>query len=228
MIKKSINPIKLFLFGDSICFGQLVSGHNTWAVKLSQSLENSSILNNDILIQNAGVNGNTTRQALERLHFDVNSHRPDYILLQFGMNDCNYWESDYGLPRVSPDSFRSNLEEIAQKCFASGVKRLILNTNHPTLKGSFKHLNRITYDQSNKQYNNYIRESYEKLLHDGYPIILNDIEIYWNNFLEANSSNFHLRNLLLTDGIHLSVKGHELYTKCILPLIKAVLKSDEM
>ena len=30
---------KIYLFGDSICFGQLISGHKTWAAAFARSLE---------------------------------------------------------------------------------------------------------------------------------------------------------------------------------------------
>jgi len=81
--------VQLYLFGDSICFGQLISGHRTWASSLAESLEGLNSEHKTFLVQNVGVNGNTTRQALERLNYDVTSHAPKYVLIQFGMNDCN-------------------------------------------------------------------------------------------------------------------------------------------
>ena len=133
-----MNTKNLYLFGDSICFGQLIGSYKTWASLLCKSLELSFSDNINFSVQNAGVNGNTTRQALERLHYDVISHRPDYVLIQFGMNDCNYWRSDNGQPRVSKGAFLHNLVEISQKCISSGVNALILSTNHLSDKGVLK------------------------------------------------------------------------------------------
>ena len=124
------------MFGDSICFGQLVSGHKTWASAFARSLE---ALNSDdcrFLVQNAGVNGNTTRLALERLNYDVASHQPSYVIIQFGMNDCNYWESDVNLPRVSPTAFKSNIIEIVEKCLASGAKHCFEHKSTPQIEGN--------------------------------------------------------------------------------------------
>ena len=114
-----MQTIKLYLFGDSICFGQLVSSYKTWASSLATALEKLNNSETRFLVQNAGVNGNTTRQALERLYYDVISHSPKYVLIQFGMNDCNYWETDRGLARVSPTAFMANLKEIVCKCEAA-------------------------------------------------------------------------------------------------------------
>jgi lysophospholipase L1-like esterase len=222
------NQVKFYLFGDSICYGQLVSVHNTWVSKLASSLELMCKEKIEFFVQNAGVNGNTTRQALERLYYDVTSHRPDYVLVQFGMNDCNYWETDGGMPRVSPESFRANLEEIVAKCSATGVRHTFLNTNHPSLKGSFKHLSDITYDDSNKQYNTYIREAYENLKRQRYQISLNDIESSWTEYLSDNISSIHLSDLLLADGIHLSLSGHDLYARLLIPVVTTVIVSKEL
>jgi lysophospholipase L1-like esterase len=60
--------VKFYLFGDSICFGQLVSHNLTWISSLSSRLSEILSPEKDVLIQNASINGNTTRQALELVH----------------------------------------------------------------------------------------------------------------------------------------------------------------
>ena len=105
--------IKIFFFGDSICFGQYTSPHESWVTQISEKLnEVASERQFKILIQNPSVNGNTTRQALERMPYDVQSHEPEILIVQFGMNDCNYWETDRGMQRVNPQSFEANINEI--------------------------------------------------------------------------------------------------------------------
>ena len=41
--------------------------------------------------------------------YDVQSHEVDVLVVGFGMNDCNYWMTDKGVPRVSQNAFRANL-----------------------------------------------------------------------------------------------------------------------
>jgi len=155
--------INLYLFGDSICFRQLVSSHKTWATALTKSFEALHLPGKQFLVQNAGVNGNTTRQALERMHYDVTSHAPDYVLIHFGMNDCNYWETDQGMPIVSPAAFMANPQEIVKKSLCSGVKHCFINTNHPSMKGLFRYISNKTYDQSNREYSTLIFDRPSKM-----------------------------------------------------------------
>ena len=206
--------IKLFLFGDSICFGQLVGSHRTWATRLCETLESLNTINQEFLVQNAGVNGNTTRQALERISYDVTSHAPNYIYLQFGMNDCNYWIDNNGLPRVSPRAFVANLVEIAEKCLAASSKHVFLATNHLSKKGMIGAENNISYDQSNEIYNELVREAYHILVNKNLPVSLLDHESDWKHQI-AIKKDLHLEDLLLDDGIHLSSIGHELYSEYV-------------
>ena len=202
--------IKFFLFGDSICYGQLVASHNTWATNVAASLSLFSNDEKEFLTQNAGVNGNTTRQALERLTFDVLSHSPKYVLIQFGMNDCNIWKDERDLSRVSPDAFEANLHEIVNKCFSAGVKHCFLSTNHLSDKGEFAHTKVTTYDLNNIKYNSLIRKAANSLSNLSLPVTLLDNEMVWNRYLK-NNKKIKLDDLLLDDGVHLSTLGHDLY-----------------
>jgi len=74
-------PIKLYFFGDSICFGQYVSTHKTWTTRISKFVsELCETRNFEILTQVAAVNGETTRGALMRLEHDVLAHAPRHRL----------------------------------------------------------------------------------------------------------------------------------------------------
>lgn len=209
-MKAKSKLIKIYLFGDSICYGQLISSHQTWASHLARELESRNNADREFLTQNTGVNGNTSRQALERMRYDITSHLPDFILVQFGMNDCNYWETDFGIPRVSQNAFVANLEEIIKRAFSAGVKHCFLATNHPSNKGTFKAISTITYDKSNAEYNELIREVYKSMIASGVPITLIDNEANFEKYLAENQS-INLSDLLLEDGVHLSELGHKLY-----------------
>ncbi len=216
---------KFYLFGDSICFGQLVNAHKTWAVNLSLELNKLNISKVPFVVQNAGVNGNTTRQALLRMHYDVLSHQPGFLMIQFGMNDCNYWADDIDLPRVSPKSFKANLEEMVDRGRAAGVSHIFLNTNHPSSKGEVSHKSIISYDRSNSEYNQFIRDAHKEMVINSQPVTLIDMEKNFKSHV-ATSSKTKLDELLLEDGIHLSEEGHEVYKKYLIPIvIEKVLES---
>ena len=172
------------------------------------------------MIINASINGNTTRQALERMPYDVQSHGVDYMIIQFGMNDCNHWQTDKRVPRVSPKAFGANLEEIIARAFTFGAKRVVLNTNHPTMRNGDKlPFTAITYQDSNRRYNEIIRDVAKQ--HPG-GVILNDIERHIEELIRGGHVK-DLAELLLEDGLHLSERGHQVYYDAIEPMIDRLL-----
>lgn len=219
-----ISPsIKIYFFGDSISFGQYVDLCKTWAVDIARKLEGlSAELKHRLLVQNPSVNGNTTRQALERMPYDIQAHRPDILLVLFGLNDGNYWASDLGLPRVSPHAFSANMEEIITRGLTFGAKRVIVHTNHPT--GRTRQIlphTRITYQQSVEQYNEIIREVVRRF---DDRVVLNDIEQKFKRFTEGNPDRLLPMLLPEPDLLHLSEEGHRLYAAVTYPVIEEAVR----
>lgn len=215
------NQRRLIFFGDSICVGQGVSIHRSWVSRMAARVDEiSERSSSDLVVVNASVNGNTTRQALERMPYDIQSHGVALLLVQFGMNDCNYWQTDQGLPRVSPTGFVSNLEEIIQRGFRFGAQRILINTNHPTLLDTaIMPGTEISYEESNRRYNQLIREVAAR--HDD-RLVLNDVE---ERFLVCTGgSRQKLGELLLDDKLHVSVRGHGIYFNLILPPVESAIE----
>ena len=131
------------------------------------------------------------------------------------MNDCNYWQSDQGLARVSLDAFSANLSEIIKRVIHFGAEKVFLNTNHPTLLNKTKFLNtKLTYQESNAFYNEAIRAVARNS-----EVDLNDVEFEF--FKAVKENNKTLDELLLEgDLLHLSKKGHDLYYSFIYPKIE--------
>lgn len=209
-------PIKIYFFGDSICFGQYVSTHKTWVVKISEKLsEITQQYGADIIVQNPSISGNTTIDALKRINYDVLAHKPDILLVQFGMNDCNYWQAQGGNPRVGKEEFMANMERIIELAFSAGVKKLFLNTNHISVRDSklMPHAE-LTYAQSNEYYNRIIRS----ITTENKEVVLNDMEEAFKEYGDKTD----IISLLLPepDLVHLSEQGHEFYFSLIYPRIK--------
>ena len=220
MLMNDRQPIRLFFFGDSICFGQGVAVHKGWVARISAALNEATREGGrGVMVSNPSINGNTTRQALERMPYDIQTQQADLLLIQFGMNDCNYWETDGGVPRVSPNAFAANLEEIITRAFTCGVRRVIVNTNHPTGRDQMEMpLAGVTYQQSNERYNQLIREVATGM---GERVILNDTEARFKSYTKNNREA--LLKLVLPDLVHLSEAGHELYFEAVYPsVLKAV------
>ena len=221
-----MDEVKFFFFGDSICFGQLINPNQIWINAFAGSLARLSGNNNKYLVQNAAVNGNTTRLALERLSYDITSHSPKYVYVQFGMNDCNYWDTDNGNARVSECAFSANLIEIVQKCLSAGTAHCFVANNHPSLK-NIECSNRIrSYDENNAYYSALVKETAQKMIDEGLPISFIDVRNLWEQFL-TNNAHVHLSDLLLSDGIHLSSQGHGVYMEYVGDQLLQVIRKLE-
>jgi lysophospholipase L1-like esterase len=207
------------LLGDSIAVGQKISVHKTWVSSLSSAI---SDLVPGIVFQNASVNGNTTRLALERLGHDLLSLKPEYVMIQFGLNDSNYWETDLGEPRVSIEAYRANLHEILEKVHRLSPRQVFLNTNHPSLKKAYKHVKDKTHEDSSILYNDVVREVVQEYKNLPYNITLLDIHDDWQKF----NVDSH-RQLLLEDGVHLSTEGHKVYSSFVVPNVLNKLRQIE-
>ena len=204
--------MKLYFFGDSILGGFGVSIHETWVVKVSSKLAEEGL---DVVVQNSSVNGNTTRLAVERMYHDVLDFHPDLLYIQFGLNDSNYWETDAGVPRVSKNGFEANLYEMIDRSFVSGVKKILLGTNHPILEVvPFEYAPFTSLAMSNKNYNSIIRSVPSKR-----NVILIDHEALWL------SSKLSFVDMLLPDGIHINERGHNFYFDSAFPIIEKAIKN---
>ena len=192
----------IFFFGDSIFVGKGQSIFNGWIVKYAKYIERK---NNKYFVINSSVNGRTSRQALEDIFYACGDYNIDTFVIQFGLNDCNHWDSDHGLPRVSPAAFEANILEIVAKAKINGVKNIIVNNNHPTNVGVLKKFN-ISYDEWSSKYNGILRDIEQQGKTSFY---FNDIELKIDNYLKKN--NLHKEQILLKDGLHLNNLGHDIY-----------------
>jgi lysophospholipase L1-like esterase len=191
--------INVIFFGDSICHGQFVSPHKTWVNRISSELY---AINPDTVVLNPSHSGDTTRMALEKMPFDVQSHGVDLIFIQFGINDSNFWDSDRGMPRVSERAFEANLHEIISRAKNFGAKIVFLNTNHPITKKITLNRKLIELQAGSSKYNEITR----KVSTESEGVRLIDSEI---SFFTKFKEGFAPDDFLLDDQIHLSGLSHD-------------------
>lgn len=213
------NTLTVSFFGDSVCFGQGVATHLGWVPRVSQVLHAlAEERGYELNLSNPSICGNTTRQALERMPYDVQSHSPDMVIIQFGLNDCNIWESDRGLPRVSPRAFEANLHEMIDRAIRFSARKVFLHTNHPTTRRQtpLPHA-KVVYQGQNEQYNQIIRD----VAANRSDVLLNDLERAAHTW--AGGDETMLARLVLADGLHLSREGHDFYFQSVKPVFAEAL-----
>lgn len=123
--------MKIVAFGDSITYGD-TGDHKQphprrWTTLLAEKTGHEVV--------NKGVNGDTTRLALERFPKDVQESGADVVLIQFGYNDCNHWDTDHGLPRVSLGAFRENLHEMCDRARRFNIHPFVIPLHYSSRIG---------------------------------------------------------------------------------------------
>jgi lysophospholipase L1-like esterase len=212
-----IDHLTVVFFGDSITEGQYVHHSLRWAEMTTNRLRAEFASRLDparMFFYVNGISGETTRQALERYPRQVQQLAPDVLTIQFGLNDCNCWDSDRGVPRVSEAAYRANLVEMIERARRFGTRQIVLSTNHPTLRHR-PLISGETLEQRRAKYNDIVREVARET-----SVTLCDVAEAF-----AFASQEQLADLLLPepDVLHLSPAGHQIYSDAITPaLIRAV------
>lgn len=108
------------LRGRVVCFGDSITKAGYPAVLARE-------LGGGVEVTNAGVNGNTTAQALRRMEKDVLVHKPDVVVIFFGTNDCRLAEPKVHVP---VERYRENLQKMIDAVTKAGG-RVVLCTPPP-------------------------------------------------------------------------------------------------
>jgi lysophospholipase L1-like esterase len=171
-------------FGDSITFGQHIDQSKAWP---------NLLRGREVTV--AGIPGDTTRLGLERFPAQVQNVEPDIVIIQFGHNDCNRWETDRGMPRVSLAAYRANLNEMIDRSRVFNIK-VMLCTLTPSLRS-----NRHAVDV----------EVYDRMLRT----VASDEAVPLADVRAVFSEWPRLAVLLMPDGLHLTEDGHRLYARTV-------------
>ena len=106
--------------GDSITFGTGAAPEASYPAALAR-LTGWNVVN-------AGIPGNVTAQALERLPDLLKEHAPPLVLLSIGGNDL--------LRRLPEDQARANIKSICVQVLATGAQLLLIAVPAPSVAGA--------------------------------------------------------------------------------------------
>jgi acyl-CoA thioesterase-1 len=197
--------------GDSITAGQWIDPARRWTSHVENEL--ARVSHATIVSHNRGLSGEQTRMALERFPDAVQAARPDILTIQYGMNDCNCWVTDAGVPRVSEAAFAANLAEMVGRARRHGTAHVILATNNPTLRPGVM-ISGERYEDANARYSEIVRE------------VAAETDATLCDIREAfERSHLGLASLVLPepDLLHLSEAGHRLYFETMWPLLESAV-----
>jgi len=211
-------------FGDSITAGGFLPTEDTFVYKLG--------LKYGVEVLNAGVSGNTTSQALERMQTDVLDKSPDICIVEFGMNDHVAKAPDK--QDVDPATFAANLKRMITELQA--IKCIpILCTVSPIIEGS---ATEYYYRRHPEDW--YRTPPGAQAWIDQYSQIVRDIAVEMNVRLADVAAAYadylrnggsldgpagvlrNLDNADADDGVHPSAGGHDLYLAAIAEQIDTI------
>ena len=115
-------PITIVAFGDSVTHGAVASGEMDYETVYWNRLKNKILgIRNYVPVNviNAGIGGITAIKSLDRMESQVLIHKPDLVIVCFGLNDVNN----------SLDEYLYSLKIIFKKCKESGSDVIFMTPN---------------------------------------------------------------------------------------------------
>jgi acyl-CoA thioesterase-1 len=106
-------PLRIVVFGDSLVAGFQLKAADAFPAQLERALKARG---HTAEVINAGVSGDTTASALERLRWAV-PERTDAVIIELGANDA--------LRGLDPARAKANLEKIIASLKAGGAEVLL-------------------------------------------------------------------------------------------------------
>ncbi|WZO97079.1 GDSL-type esterase/lipase family protein [Isosphaeraceae bacterium EP7] len=182
---ESGGPVRVVCFGDSVTGVYYHTGSRRSYTDMLAIALRRTYPRVDVSTINAGISGNTTRDALARIGPDVLDHKPTLVTVMFGLND---------MTRVPLDEYRKNLGEIVAKCRAAGAE-VMFSTPNNVISTSDRPTERL------RVYCDAMREEGRRL---GLPVC--DVYADLEALKDRDPASWRL---LLSDEIHPNMEGHK-------------------
>lgn len=219
--------ILIVALGDSVTRGSTRAGIldlcSVWHQMLKQELASrypKTVFN----VLNAGVGGDTAKHALARLERGVLSHRPDVVLVGFGLNDA-------GAGREGLQEFHASMTATVQRIREStGADVLLLTPNwkntsdNPQVTEEHRKLGLAA--KMAEQQNKGIMAAYAQVIRqvgDELAVPVADVYAQWQRLHDEGRNT----NDLLANGLnHPNAEGHRIAAACVLGVIHRCLLLD--
>lgn len=169
------NNTKVLILGDSLTQGVGASSKDVSYPSLLQQQSGWNVIN-------AGVSGNTSAQALERLPALLEQHQPQLVVIGIGGNDF--------LQRISNSQTENNIRQSIVLSKKSGAKVLLIAVPELTLAAAMGHLS------DHAMYERLAQEQGVYLLEDAWSDILSDQALRADQ-VHANDAGYRAFNGVL-------------------------------
>ncbi len=195
-------------FGDSLTYGYGVLEDSVYTQQLKNVLP-TLYPDFSFRIINSGVNGDTSQDGLSRLHSDVLSFLPDYVLILFGSNDSALNEGQYRTPYL----FEQTMRQITATILQTGATPILMTPPSVVDTDFFP----FTTNDRVAHYAEVVRK-----IAEGSHLVCIDL---YSAFLSKQHTPTY-EDLFQFDGIHLSKQGYRLLFDLVLHHLCAVINQE--
>ncbi len=151
-------------------------------------------------VYNAGVNGNNSRQGLDRMDRDVISKNPDVCFIAFGMNDS---VNDNNF--VPIDEFRNNLTEMAAKCRTAAIRPVFITINPVNEERLYARHESGFYTAGGGA--NAMINAYNSVIKEVAAGAEADVIDWHQEVMNLSGTSVESGGVLRSDGVHLTPEG---------------------
>lgn len=201
-------------FGDSTTAarGSLV----VYASRLEHLFEG---LGRSVRVINAGVPGNTTEDGRARFQQDVLDRHPEWVIVQFGINDSaiDVWRDPPARePRISRARYRENLRYFLKELAARDIHAVLMTPNPMRWAAKTRELyDKPPYDRNDPDGFNVLLRDYAKAVREvaaeaGVPLV--DVYAVFQAYDAVEGQSM---DELLLDGMHPNDKGHAMVAELL-------------
>ena len=222
--KAEPKPGGIVMFGDSTTAPR--GSLKVYATRVETMLQS---IGSSLGVHNAGIGGNTTRDALKRLQTDVLKYKPRIVVMQFGINDSavDVWRNPPATtPRVPLAEYLDNLRRMIASAQQAKAKVILMTTNPLRWTSKLKDV------YGKPPYNPAAEDGFDSATLAGYnealrklaaelKVPLVDVRAAYPEFAAKHQTT--IEGMLL-DGMHPNDLGQQLVAELLVPAIRGVLR----
>ena len=219
-------PNGIVMFGDSTTAMRPGAVQKVYSVRVNDALQS---IGSSLTVHNAGIGGNTTRDARKRFERDVLQHKPKVIVMQFGINDAavDVWKKPAATEsRVPLAEYEANLRAMIGEARKQKVRVILMTTNPLRWTSKMKEMyGKPPYRPESEDgfdapilagYNEALRRLAKEL-----DVPLVDVRATYPEFAARHKVTI---DQLLLDGMHPNDLGHQLTSELLVPAIRNAVR----
>ncbi len=190
-----------------VTFGDSITALSTWPQSVATAL--------NMRLVNSGIGGNTTAHGAARFERDVAAHDPDFVIMCFATND--FYRENGVNPRVDLATYKANLQTFVDDVKALGAQPILMTPPFIS-EGASGGPSLYPEGTVNGALDKYVAAMREVAASNNVGLI--DIHAVCDN------GGYNVSTFLVSDGVHLSSLGNQVYTDTICSFMNDTYRSD--